>query len=224
MACYKRILHELNKKIPEKMITLDLDNKFTFVALGNDIVSKEIGVINKKTHKQELQLIIPSDYPFKPPSVFVVGETPKPPKLRSFSTIIPFAAGGLGVSPKIKYDKWGGSIIHKADCYRPVRGEPDCDLFSAWAFSVIRRPRLMDYWRNIPNKNSCLCCVSITCGGNWSPSITMCDILAEYVVRRDFKINCGRLMQRWIGAIFNNDRWVIPDDLILLIVKGMLAL
>ena len=198
MSCYKRILNELKNKIPEKMRDLDLDNKFTFVELGTDIVSKEIGVINKKTDQIELKIVIPPDYPFKPPLVHVMEDVV-----------------GFGVSPTIKYDYWSGSII------RRITQEPEYDLFLAWTFSVIRRPELIRYWRGIiPNRNDCLCCESITCRNNWSPSIMMSDILCEYVVRRDFKINCGPLTQRWISPIFNNDRWVIPDDLILHIIKG----
>ena len=196
MACYKRILNELNNKIPEKMRDLDLDDKFTFVALGTDIISKDIGVINKKTDQMELEIVLPSDYPFKPPLVHVMGE----------------------IRPT-KYDVWSGSIIH----HRQVRERKiglDCNLFNAWAFCIIRRPILLRYWRgNIPNMKDCLCCESITCGNNWGPSIMMCDVLAEYVVRRDFKINCGQLMQRWIDSIFNNDRWIIPDDIIIEIIK-----
>ena len=198
MSVNKRILYELHNKIPEKLAELDLVDKFTFVALGSDIISKEIAIINKKTDIIELKIVIPSDYPFKPPFVIVVGK------------------GGLH---NIKYDYWSGAIM------RRVTQEPEYDLFIAWAFSVIRRPELIRYWRDsIPNWHDCLCCKSITCANNWSPSIMMSDILGEYVVIRDFKINCGRLMQRWIGQIFNNDRWIIPDDLILHIIKGHAAL
>ena len=68
----------------------------------------------------------------------------------------------------------------------------------------------------------CLCCESVICGKNWSPAVIMCDILGEYVTRRDFKNNCGRLMQRLISRIFNNDRWIIPDEIIMEIInKGV---
>lgn len=200
MSCYKRILHELHNSIPKKLEELDLANKFSFVALGNDTVSKEIGIINIKTGLLELKILITLNYPFKPPNVFVL-------------------VGDFGVSPNIKYDLWSGSIIR---CFTK---EPEYDLFIAWAFSVIRRPNLLRYWCGIiPTRKHCLCCESIIHGNNWYPGIMMGDILGEYIVRRDFKINCGWLMQRWIHPIFNNDRWVIPDDLILYIIKGHAAL
>ena len=213
MACYKRILYELHYKIPEKMLALNLNDKFYFIELGNDIVSKEIGVINKKTNLVELKIVIPSDYPFKPPSVFVTNDNNTPP----YSTVIPLY---IGDSHNNKYDKWSVSIIHGNNYHRKRGLGANCDLFSAWAFCIIRRPTLLRYWRgNIPNKKDCLCCQSIICSNNWSPSKILSDILAEYVTRKDFKINCRPLMQRWIGVIFNNDRWVIPDDIIFEIVK-----
>ena len=212
MACYKRILHELHNKIPEKMLDLNLNDKFKFVSLDTDIVSKEFGVVNTKTGLVELKIIIPSDYPFKPPSVFVTKDNHMPP----YPTQIPLS---IGDSPNINYHKWCVSILHNN--YNKKPGIKDIsNIFAAWAFCIIRRPTLFCYWYgNIPNKKDCLCCQSIICSNNWSPSYSMSDILAEYVTRSDFKINCAPLMQRWIGAIFNNDRWVIPDDIILKIVK-----
>ena len=189
MARFKRILNELNKKIPEKLELLELDNKFQFAQLDYDIVPSKIGIINNKTNNIELEIIIPTDYPFKSPNVLVQKH------IQNF--------GG--------YSKWLSTIIYRKNC----------DLFTAWIFSIIRRPKLSIYWKAVPNKNTCLCCESICCSNNWSPGHSMCDILAEYVIYRDFNINTGALMQRWIAPIFNNDRWCLPDDIILLIIKNL---
>ena len=95
-----------------------------------------------------------------------------------------------------------------------------CNFFLAWAFSLIYKPLLAPYWKFIPsNKNDhCLCCESITCPNNWSPSITISHILMEFIARRNFSINCSPLIQRWIKPIFDNDRWSLPEDVILLII------
>ena len=51
MTSRKRILNELHDKIPKKLDMLNLDTKFRFVELGMDtVISREIGVINKKTN------------------------------------------------------------------------------------------------------------------------------------------------------------------------------
>lgn len=240
MTSRKRTLNELHDKIPKKLDMLNLDDKFRFVELGTDIISKEIGVINKKTDCIELKIYLPSDYPFKPPSVTVMGETLSsiievegvssvPTVGLSEITISPVLnVGSMGVSPTYtKYDRWSTNIIKGPTGLRNAAKHLTNDqLFYAWAFSIIRRPKLLHYWRGIiPTRDDCLCCESVICSKNWSPAIIMCDILGEYVTRRDFKINCGRLTQRLIHRIFNNDRWVIPDELILEIInKGGIPL
>ena len=191
MAFYKRVLNELNNKIPHKMSSINLANKFTFVSLDTDIVSKKFGIVNNYSNKIELQLTIPSEYPFKPPNVLV-----------------------LNNDQMINYDRWSVDIINKKNI--------TCNLFYAWAFSVIRRPNLLHFWhQNIPNLKECLCCQSLISCNNWIPSRILCDILAEYVTRRDFKNNCKPLLQRLINPIFDNDKWVIPDDIILLIISKL---
>ena len=226
MACYKRILNELNNKIPLKLFDLHLNHLFSFVELNTDIISKEIGVINNKTNQIVLQIIIPSNYPFKSPDVYVADDSFTNNNVKNITFISNLSNlsiyPSLWISSTIKYSVWSVSIINKHSYYTPQKFRPYCDLFSAWIFCVIRRPLLLHYWRgNIPNIKDCLCCESILCNNTWSPSLMMSDILAEYVTRRDFKINCGLLMQRWICSIFNNDRWIIPDDVILEIVRKL---
>ena len=228
MACYKRILNEFNNKIPQKLVDLDLSEKFKFVSLDTDIVSKTIGVINNNSnsnsnnsnsnnsnsnrniynefHKYEdndtIELVfnLPSDYPFKAPTIGV-------------------RSGRLN---DMNYQKWLSAIIDNRQCghcrnyYKP-------DLFLAWAFSVILRPNLSSYWRGlIPTEKTCLCCETVLCASFWNPSIMMSDVLAEYITRRDFKIYTGELMQRYIQPIFTNDRWQLPDEIILEIVSKFL--
>ena len=134
MVVYKRILLELNKKIPEELIKLNLDNKFYFTELGNDIVCKEIGIINKKTNKLELVINIPSSYPFKPPNVLV-----------NCNSNNKFSSKSIWE----RYDKWCASLIKKPFLIPIKRNNyniKDIDLFNAWVFSIIKRPQLIDYW------------------------------------------------------------------------------
>ena len=218
MACYKRILYELHNQIPEKMLHLNFNDKFYFIALGNDIVSKQIGVINKKTNLVELKIVISSHYPFQPPSVFVTNDNDNASHnhVLSYSTVIPLT---IASPPTIKYNKWCVSILHN-NYDKKCAINSMSNIFLAWAFCIIKRPLLFRYWYgNIPNINNCLFCQSIMSSNNWCSHVMMIDILAEYVTRRDFKINCAPLMQRWISPIFNNNIWVIPDDIILEIVK-----
>lgn len=89
MVFYKRILNELHNILPKKLIEYNLDNKFYFVEIGNDIICNEIGVVNKKTNKLEMKFRISKDYPFKPPMVIIYDN-----------------------DKEILYDRWASKIIN----------------------------------------------------------------------------------------------------------------
>ena len=215
MACYKRILGEFNTVIPNKLIEYDLADKFKFVALDTDIISKRIGVINKNAridssnmvtynqfHKTsetdviELELNISSSYPFHAPNVLVRN----------------------GCDRKTEYIKWCSNIINKANNKNYLDNNK---LFNAWAFTIIKYPKLYFFANTIPTNKTCLCCESIICADRWCPSMKLSDILCEYVVRRNFQIYLGNLIQRWISSIFHNDKWNLPEEIICEIIKWL---
>ena len=194
---YKRILNELNNKIPEMLKNYDLDNLFCAIQCDNNIVPKKISIVNKKTEQVEIIFDLPNSYPFKPPNLTIYN---------SQNTF-------YGVS----YNNWNAKIIdHYANSRIFI---PNNDL--AWYFTIIRRPQLFKFWYGVPNKKDCLCCNNFTCPSQWSPSITMGHLICEYVTRNDFKIYCGKLQQKCMFGIFNNEKWTIPDDIILYIIYKM---
>lgn len=188
----KRILKELHDCIPNKLLENNLFDKFYFVEIGNDIICREIGLINKYNENMELRFNIVNAYPFKPPKVSVCNTTENICYLRWLSKLI-------------NYNNNNTSCLHNKN-------------FNAWIFSVIHWPQLKKYF-NFPNKGICYCCESITCPNKWGPSCLLSDILCEYIMAKQFFIYSSNLNQRQIDNIFKNDNWNLPNDVILHIIN-----
>lgn len=197
----KRISIEIKKRFPEVMNKFGLP--FYLERFNIDGDKQELGIYSFINNKLFLQFTIPAVYPFRPPSVFVIDNTLSDEKYN------------------IPYWKWSVSIMepHRF-CYKSTG---NCDYFMAWVFSIIRRPYLSYIWKFIPSnnikENPCFCCESIICSNNWGPGVLISDIFLEYIGRKDFCINCSRLMQRWIKPIFDNDKWILPQEVILIIIE-----
>ena len=201
----KRISVEINKRFPEVMNKLGLS--FELNQFEPDRQKKELSIYSSINNKEFLQFTIPSDYPFKPPSVFVIENY--------------YNTGPYFKYNSIPYHKWSVSIMDlNRFGYKPI---VNCDYFIAWVFSIIRRPYLAYIWKFIPSnnikENPCLCCESILCSNKWGPGVLISDILLEYIGRKDFNVNCSRLMQRWIKPIFDNEKWILPAEIILIIIE-----
>jgi ubiquitin-protein ligase len=191
----KRIRNEMTKKFPQIMEQFNLNYELFQIDLMDPLI---LGIFRNNT--MILKLILPRDYPFKVPTVYISD------------------SDGRSI---VKYDKWSTNILDGMGPNSLKCKIDSCDYFMAWAFTIIYRPCLMKYWSFIPSakNDSCLCCESILCANKWSPGKNIADILMEYIARRNFAHHCSKLMQCWIRPIFDNSRWYIPEDIILLILK-----
>ena len=191
----KRLNREITKVFPSNMTEASLPYKLAqFDAGSASNVIAEFSILENS--KDILHLTIPSEYPFRPPTVWV------PHKIANK-----------------RYDRWSvdltGKIIKSFN--KTSTGNP----FLAWVFSIIETPIYASGWRCVPFQLplNCLCCESITCSGNWGPSFMITDLLLEYLACRKFAIYCSPLWQKRISPIFNNDRWILPDDIIFNIIQ-----
>jgi ubiquitin-protein ligase len=191
----KRIRNEMTKKFPQTIEQFNLNYELFQIDLMDPWI---LGIF--RNNAMILKLILPRDYPFKPPAVSISN------------------SDGRSI---VNYDKWSTNILDGMGPNSWRCKTDGCDYFMSWAFTIIYRPCLMKYWSFIPSakNDSCLCCESILCSKQWASSKNMADILMEYIARRNFSHHCSKLMQRWIKPIFDNSRWYIPEDIILLILK-----
>lgn len=188
----KRILNELHNIIPKKLINNELYDKFSFIEIGNDIICRNIGVINNKTGIMEIKLIIGDSYPFKSPHVYV-----------------------CGYREDICYLRWLSKLINYNNSNNSSLQEKN---YNAWVFAIIKWPKLKNYLK-FPSKGICYCCDSLTCNNRFNPSIILSDILFEYIISKQFLIYSSPLNQRQINSIFKNDNWYLPDDIIDYIIQ-----
>lgn len=187
----KRILNELHNIIPNKLLENNIFDKFYFVEIGNDIICREIGVINKKNQNMEFKFNIGDSYPFKPPKVSI-----------------------YEYNKEICYLRWLSKLIN----YKINTFTLQQKNFNSWIFSIIRWPQFKNYL-DFPERGTCYCCESISCPNKWRPSRLLTDILFEYIISKQFLIYSNNLNQRLIDNIFKNDNWNLPNDLILYIIE-----
>jgi ubiquitin-protein ligase len=193
----KRLNREIMKVFPDKMVELFLPYKLDqFITENTHNIIAELSIGNG--YRKILQLTISPEYPFRPPTIWV------PNKIANK-----------------RYDRWSTDLT--GQIIKSFNKTTDSSAFLAWAFSIIEIPMFASGWRNVPFKLplNCLCCESITCSGNWTPSFTIADILIEYLARKKFALYCSPLWQKRILPIFNNDRWVLPDDIVFSIIQHL---
>ena len=186
----KRILNELHNIIPNKLLENKLFDKFYFVEIGNDIICRDIGIINKKNDTMEITFNISNSYPFKPPKVTV-----------------------CNYMENVCYLRWLSKLIN----YKGDISSLQEKNFNAWIFSIIRWPQFKNDL-TFPKRGTCYCCESILCSNKWSPSVLLCNVLFEYIIAKQFLIFSSNLNQRQINNIFKNDNWNLPNDIILHII------
>jgi ubiquitin-protein ligase len=198
----KRLNREIMKVFPDKMRETSLLYELSrFDSEKNSNAIAELSIENHHPtlgRREVLHLSIPAQYPFRPPTIWV------PNKIANK-----------------RYDRWSTDLT--GQIIKSFNKTTDSSAFLAWAFSIIEIPMFASGWRNVPFKLplNCLCCESITCSGNWTPSFTIADILIEYLARKKFALYCSPLWQKRILPIFNNDRWVLPDDIVFSIIQHL---
>ena len=194
----------INKELSVNYIPKFFDKKLPYhlvISKYHDVPC-ELNLIHNNNMKIVLTITIPNDYPFHSPTILLSSETVN--KLN----LIGFKRNKFRVATW-KYTKWCSELLTN---YR------ENDLLLAWIFTKIRYPHMSKLWHNAPRPSDCLCCSSITCGNNWAPSYSVYDLVAEYLLYKQFFCYTSPLILRQIKnifySLFNNKSWVLGDDLI----------
>jgi len=200
----KRINREIDVLFPKKMNEWDLS--FSLYKIDTTNLSNDKGYITIQILHKNNSLLISSHvnyrYPFTIPNLFVYSPLSHLSSEKSL----------------ISYNKWNQIIT------KQILNNSSCNTFLAWIFSIILNTNFAYGWHKLPVRSSssvfeCFCCNSITSHNNWAPCLTFADITIEYLARKKFAFFCNPLQQKSIAHIFNNDKWNLPDELILYIIQ-----
>ena len=193
---YKRVRKELNDVIPDRLNTCKLNYQVIQCDYDHDYYSNKpisLHVINKKSNLICLEISLPRDYPFKPPSI-IVNPYQNP---QNYNKMI----ANMSNNQKYSYD----------------------ELFSALFFIIAFNPFYFNtsLFSHLTQFNSCFCCSSISCSTNWNPALTIADLIKEYSLMINFKRFRKPYYLKLFNNLFNTDQYSIPEEIIIKILSYM---
>ena len=120
--------------------------------------------------------------------------------------------------PKIYFDN-NKSISYNYWSYKILKNKNNYNIFISYIFSCIYMKTLDGIKKSLPDNQTCLCCESLYCSNKWSPSITLFMLFNECVFRKNLEKFLLPIYQLYFIKIFKNERWNIPDDILLHIIN-----
>ena len=187
----KRILKELS--LIDKLIEEYLPN-FSVYQIGHTDKIENLGLFSKNGELL-LEIKLNDSYPFRVPDL-----------------LIPYS------NYYKKYEIWCSKIINFYNLNSSI-SEFNEKLLNAYIFTHINIPIANKYFDQVPTNKTCLCCNSLTCGHKWSPSCRIFDLCMEFKCIKTFETYLKPQTYKIIKKIFNNEKWIITDDIQLHILK-----
>ena len=192
MAAIKRINNEINRKFPKNIIDLSIPYQFSFINSDIDFTNtNQIQISVDLYSKQLFTVTLTNTYPFTPPS--------------------PWIHTKYGIK---NYNRWCGSVTEIINTRSFLSST---NILIAAFFSIDINTTLYKNFKNTPIKIPipCLCCESIICPNKWNPSCQIKYIIEEYMFNKKFLFFTSPIGLKLIMPIFYNERWNIPEDILL---------
>jgi len=192
MSAMKRINNEINRKFPKNIDDLSIPYKFSFINSHTDFSNTNNIQLSIDIYNKHLFIIsLRNTYPFTPPTVWINTK--------------------YGTK---SYNNWCANTTNTINNRHFLSST---NILLAAFFSVDINTTLYKHLKNIPIKipMNCLCCESITCPGKWNPGCQIKHVIEEYMFNKKFLFFTSPIGLKLIMPIFYNDRWNIPDDILL---------
>ncbi len=202
MLAIKRINNEINRKFPKNILDLYTSYNLSFLSYDTDFTNSDyitlsVDIYNTycSSFKQLFTINLYKTYPFTPPR-----------------PLINTKYGNKN------YNRWCGDITNTINKRLFLSST---NILIASFFSIDMNTTLYKKFKNTPVKFpinfpiSCLCCESITCPGKWNPGCQIKHVIEEYMFNKKFLFFTSHIGLKLIMPIFYNERWNIPDDILL---------
>lgn len=143
-------------------------------------------IIKNKDNNNDIFITIPTDYPFKPPSV----------------DWFPILSSGTNFYQNTSYHRFMNSL----------NSNKNID-FKILAFFYNCQFNTKSKFLNL-NRLDCFCCNSKTCYNNWSPGLTITDIIIEVMEMNYINTYSKKNMYKYLSNIYNKLFEKLNDDVI----------
>jgi len=199
------------KRISRELILFDESIKkhklnFSISQIGYEPTINKVGLFSKN-NVLLLEIILNTSYPFKAPNLIIPSVNKRYTNPETYYFDYTYT----------KYAMWCSKIIKQPNNRLSSidYNEKECNekLLNAYIFTYIRNPLASKFLSFIPSNTTCLCCQSLTCGHKWSPSCKIFDLCIEFLSIKTFETYLKPQTYRQITKIFNNDRWIIPEEI-----------
>ena len=192
MSAIKRINNEINRKFMKNIV--DLSIPYTFSLTTNEFNfnnSNNVKFCVDLYNKQLFSIDIYNTYPFTPPTAWITTKYGEK-----------------------NFNRWCADITSIVNIRHYLS---TTNILLAAFFSIDINTTLYKGFTNIPIKFPiyCLCCNSILCPNKWNPACQLKDIIEEFVFNKKFLFYTSQLGIKLLMPIFYNDKWNIPEDILL---------
>ena len=214
MAALKRLKNEEKRYVNNEInnyYEINIFNGGWEGSYDTEMRERNAEVQIKKNNKIRALVEIPRDYPFKPPIIYMN-------KLNSNY-----------FKRDENYINWSFKNGEKMN--REIKNQDikNYDLLNVWFF-IINKNYLLFRGKDINSLSDfcitspfpCFCCSTVLCANRWSPSVNLTDIVFEIIIREELFNLCKKQGIRYIYNIFHNDRWILNEDIMWLIIDFLI--
>lgn len=198
MSSIKRITNEMDRKFPKNILDLFTHYNLSFLSHDTDFTNSDYITLSVDVY---------NTYCSRFKQLFTI----------NLNNTYPFTAPFPWINTKYSYKSYNKWCVDITSTINKRHFLSSTNILIASFFSIDMNTTLYKKFNNISLNLPihCLCCKSITCPQIWNPKYNIKDIIEEYMFNKKFLFFSSPIGLKLIMPIFYNERWNIPDDILL---------